>query len=87
MKNKMKALYFWANWDGEFYKKLNNFINEAKRHRIQYETIDVETKDGVAASIKYGVRNVPTIVILDDNKVLAVLKGNDAYKEIARYFK
>lgn len=84
-KNKKKALFFWAAWDCDFYKKLNDFVNEAKKLKFAFETIDVETQNGVSLSIKYGIRNVPAIVVVCDNKVVGIERGNDAYTKLVNY--
>lgn len=86
-KGKKKALFFWAAWDKDFFKKINDFKNECHILKIPYELIDVETEGGVRASVKYGVRNVPTIVVVGDNKVVGVERGNRGYKELCKYSK
>lgn len=85
-KSHRKAYFFWAAWDNNFFKKYNDFKNEAKRLHINYETVDVEDPEGVRMSIKYGVRNVPAIVIVQDNKVIGFEKGNNAYTKLENYF-
>lgn len=75
-----------ATWDNNFFKKYNDFKNEAKRLRVNYEAIDVEEPDGVKLSIKYGVRNVPAIVVVQDNKMIGFEKGNNAYTKLEKYF-
>lgn len=34
---------------------------------IEYETINCETAEGEDISGSYGIRNVPTVIVLDDN--------------------
>ena len=79
---KTKVLYFYAPWDNNAYEKVREFKEEMKNLRVPYEIIDVETPEGVNASIKYTVRNVPTIIYTRSGKVVARDKGNDAYKRI-----
>lgn len=86
-KNNRKAILFWAAWDNNFLKKLTDFTSEVRRNKIPYETLDVETHEGVAASIKYKVRNVPTIAIVENNKCIALEKGNSGYTKLKQYFK
>lgn len=33
---------------------------------MEYEAIDVETREGAALASKYGVRSLPTIILVDD---------------------
>ena len=89
MKKKIsrKAVLFWANWDLDFYKKITNFETEAKKLKIDFDTVDVETRSGVKSSIAYGIRNVPAIAILNGDKLVAVEKGNSAYTRMKRYFR
>lgn len=75
-----------ATWDSDFFKKYNNFKNEARRLHANYEIIDVEDENGVNLSIKYGIRNVPAIVVLKDNKVEGIERGNNAYTKLENYF-
>ena len=84
-KGKIKALYFWATWDKDFYKKLDAFKDECKLLRLPNATIDVETEEGVEASITYGIRNVPAIVILKGNKVIGIERGNYGYENLCKY--
>lgn len=84
-KGKIKALYFWASWDRDFYKKLDDFKNECKLLKLPNATIDVETEEGVEASITYGIRNVPAIVVLKGNKVVGIERGNNGYENLCKY--
>lgn len=84
-KGKIKALYFWATWDKDFYKKLDAFKDECKLLKLPNATIDVETEEGVEASITYGIRNVPAIVILKGNKVVGIERGNYCYENLCKY--
>jgi hypothetical protein len=61
------------------------FYDEAKDNGLKYELIDVEEPEGVELSIKYGVRNVPTIVYLKGYKVVGVEKGNNSYLTVSKY--
>lgn len=79
---KTKVNYFFASWDNNAYEKLDKFYNEVKNLKVPYEVIDVETQDGVQKSIKYGVRNVPTIVYTVKGKEVDRDKGNTAYQRM-----
>lgn len=79
---KTKVLYFYAPWDNNAYEKVREFKEEVKNLRVSYEIIDVETPDGVDRSIKYGVRNVPTIIYKQNRRVVARDNGNEAHKRV-----
>ena len=83
---KTKDLYFYAMWYNHATEKLNNFYKAVKALRVPFDVIDVETPDGVNASIKYGVRNVPTILYVQGNKEIDRDKGNEAYTRIQYHF-
>ena len=85
---KTKVLYFYAMWDNNATEKLNNFYKAGKALKVPFDVIDVETPEGVKASIKYEVRNVPTIlyVNLHNGKEIDRDKGNEAYTRIQYHF-
>lgn len=82
---KRKFIFFYADWDNLPYSKCNQFKSECKRLGATYEIIDAESEIGVALSIKYGIRNVPAIVVLENKKVIGIEKGNNAYQNIVSY--
>lgn len=86
-KNKIKALFFWAAWDSNISEKIRNFRTECDEFNIPNALIDVETENGVNASVMYGVRNVPAIVILKDGRCVGVERGNHAYENLHKYVK
>lgn len=57
----MKYLYFSAKWCGPC-KSLSPIMNEVSSH-IEVEKIDVDLDYEKAQ--KYGVRNIPTVVLVD----------------------
>lgn len=79
---KTKVLYFYAMWDNNAFEKLNKFYDEVKRLKVPYIAIDVETDEGVGKSIKYGVRNVPTIIYIQGKREVDRDNGNTAYERI-----
>jgi thioredoxin 1 len=58
-----KILYFTAAWCGPC-KTLGPII-ESLSGQINYQKIDVDRNQDM--SIKYGVRNVPSLVLVDEN--------------------
>lgn len=76
-KRKPIVMYFYApEWDRNAIEKKDKVVKACKGFGFTYSLIDVETESGVASSIRYGVRNVPTAVIISENKVIGVEKGN-----------
>lgn len=75
-------------WDSNESEKLDNFYKAIKAlpERVPIETIDVETKLGVELSIKYGVKNIPTIVYTQNGKEIDRDSGNSAYTRIQYHF-
>lgn len=86
-KNKMKALFFWAAWDSNISDKIRKFRAECDEFNIPNALIDVETENGVNASIMYGIRNVPAIVIMKDGRCVGIERGNHAYENLYKYVK
>ena len=57
----MKYLYFSAQWCGPC-KSLSPIMNEVSSH-VEVEKIDVDLDYETAQ--KYGVRNIPTVILVD----------------------
>ena len=58
-----KILYFSALWCQPC-RTLGPIIQESTRHGVVYEKIDVDSNQEL--SMKYGVRNIPTLILLDE---------------------
>ena len=58
-----KILYFSALWCQPC-RKLGPIIQESTKHGVVYEKIDVDSNQEL--SMKYGVRNIPTLILLDE---------------------
>ena len=58
-----KILYFSAAWCGPC-KTLGPIV-ESLAGQINYQKIDVDNNQDL--SIQYGVRNIPTLILLDEN--------------------
>ena len=58
-----KILYFSALWCQPC-RTLGPIIQESTRHGVVYEKIDVDSNQ--EWSMKYGVRNIPTLILLDE---------------------
>ena len=58
-----KILYFSASWCGPC-KQLAP-IMESLQGEINYEKVDVDSNTEL--STKYGIRNIPTLILVDNN--------------------
>ena len=83
--NKVHLMLFWAGWCSGCTAMKPLFYDEAKKYGIKYDLIDVEEDNGVNLSIKYGVRNVPTILVFKGNKLIGRECGNSSYQRINKY--
>lgn len=62
----MKIVKLYADWCGPC-RVLEDML---RRCDIKHESVDAESPDGEGLSIKYHVRNLPTLLILDDDENL-----------------
>lgn len=84
--SKNSVLLFSAHWCVSCGAMKPLFEQECKKLNVNYEIIDVESDKGVDMSVEYKVRNIPTLIFLDDdNKVIGRASGSNAYKEIEKY--
>jgi hypothetical protein len=86
MKQKIKAVYYYAHWDGNQENK-ERFVETCKTLDVPFETVDCETPDGVEESIKKGIKMLPMVVFYKKRKEIGRCKGNYAYSEIEYYLK
>lgn len=80
-----KIYYFSANWCSACRAMKPNFEKVMSNHPdIPYEYIDVESDLGVELSRQFGIKNLPTLVFLND-KTYAIESGSNAYKDIEKF--
>ena len=60
----MRLLKFWAEWCQPC-KKQSELLKDFKDFPV--ESINVEDESNVEIVSKYGVRGLPTLILLDDN--------------------
>lgn len=84
----MRAIYFGAEWCKSCVAVKPTFEKEMQRNKFKYNIIDVETAKGVDASCRYIVRNVPTIVVVDDSgKEVYRASGSTSTENVLKYLK
>jgi thioredoxin 1 len=77
-----KILYFSAAWCGPC--KMLGPIIESLSGQINYEKIDVDNNQDL--SIQYGVRNVPTLVLVDNGEAVGRLVGVQSKEAILEFY-
>ena len=77
-----KILYFSAAWCGPC-QTLGPII-ESLSGQINYEKIDVDNNQDL--SIKYGVRNIPTLVLVENGEVVSRLVGVQSKEQILNFY-
>jgi thioredoxin 1 len=77
-----KILYFSASWCGPC--KMLGPIMESLSGQINYQKIDVDNNQDL--SIKYGVRNVPTLVLVENEEAVGRLVGVQSKEAILNFY-
>ena len=77
-----KILYFSAAWCGPC--KMLGPIMESLSGQINYEKIDVDNNQDL--SIQYGVRNIPTLVLVENGEAVGRLTGLQTKDQILNFY-
>lgn len=77
-----QILYFSAPWCGPC--KMLGPIMESLSGQINYKKINVDNEQDL--SIKYGVRNVPTLVLLENGEAVDKLSGLQQKDTILNFY-
>lgn len=77
-----KILYFSAAWCGPC--KMLGPIMESLAGEINYEKIDVDNNQDL--SIQYGVRNIPTLVLVENGETVGKLTGLQQKDQILEFY-
>jgi thioredoxin 1 len=77
-----KILYFSAAWCGPC--KMLGPIMESLAGQINYEKIDVDSNQDL--SIQYGVRNIPTLVLVENGEAVGRLTGLQQKDAILEFY-
>lgn len=85
--NKLKFLLFVAPWDrgSDFVKP--KFYETCRKRQVKGAVIDVEDQGGVELSIRFGIRNVPAMIVLNNNRIVGKEKGNYCHEAMDKYIK
>ena len=77
-----KILYFSAAWCGPC--KMLGPIMESLSGQINYEKIDVDNNQDL--SIQYGVRNIPTLILVENGEAVGRLTGLQQKESILNFY-
>ncbi len=77
-----KILYFSAAWCGPC--KMLGPIMESLSGQINYEKIDVDNNQDL--SIQYGVRNIPTLILVENGEAVGRLTGLQQKEAILNFY-
>jgi len=77
-----KILYFSAAWCGPC--KMLGPIMESLAGEINYEKIDVDNNQDL--SIQYGVRNIPTLILVENGETVGRLTGLQPKDQILEFY-
>jgi thiol-disulfide isomerase/thioredoxin len=58
-----RVIQLYANWCG-LCKVLENMLKDSN---IEHENVNIDSPDGEGLSLKYNVRAIPTMLVLDEN--------------------
>lgn len=78
-KRNLVAHFCYAQWSNDIYTIKDRFIMTCRDLGIRYELIDVDTVEGAAYSVKHGFRNIPIIIVYENDKEIGRFKGNLCY--------
>lgn len=82
--NMKKVLRFTASWCAPC-KALAPIV-ESTKGDCQVDVIDIDTEDGTALATKYGIRGVPTLVMIEDDKEVKRRTGMANESVISNWF-
>jgi len=78
-----KLLYFGADFCGACKALWPVVEREAPEKGFEVKFCDMDTEEGVDMAEKFGVRSLPTLVVVDENgNEIKRAVGNTAWKEI-----
>lgn len=84
----MKIIFFEAeSWCSACKSMKPFFIKECEKLSVPYEIVDIEEGRGIELTMEYKIRNVPTLLFLDeDGDEIGRETGSQAYQKIKKYY-
>lgn len=79
-KRNLSATLCWAQWAAKNINEIkDNFVSTCKSIGIRFELIDVDTEEGAQYSVRRKFRNVPMMIIFENDKEIARYNGNQCF--------
>ena len=78
-----KVLRFTASWCGPC--KALAPILESVETTVPIEIVDVDTEEGSKLATKFGIRGVPTLVMVEDGQVVKSISGLKNKEQLTRW--
>ncbi|HZT70950.1 MAG TPA: thioredoxin [Terriglobia bacterium] len=75
---------FWASWCAPCRAMEPTFEKLAEKYSGQFNFAKVNVDDEPELAGKFGIRSIPTLILLKDGKVAEQLIGARPYSELAR---
>ncbi len=83
--DKLTVVDFWATWCGPcrlLAPTIEALADEYKDANVQIGKVDVDSNPGIA--MKYGVRNIPTVLFIKGGEVIDKTVGNQPKFKLAK---
>lgn len=72
----------WCHSCPQVWKAFKELQNDMEGDSMKFIDVDVESDEGVDLSAKYQVRNVPTILVVKNDRVIERLVGTKSKEQI-----
>lgn len=79
----MKILKFYAEWCGPC-KMLSKTLDTMKE-QIPYEIVEIDVDNDLESSQKYGIRGVPTMIMVDGDTEVKRQTGNMSAEQLKQF--
>lgn len=79
----MKILKFYAEWCGPC-KMLSKTLDTMKE-QIPYEIVEIDVDNDIETSSKYGIRGVPTMIMVDGDAEVKRQTGNMSAEQLKQF--
>lgn len=85
----VKLMKFWASWCAPcrfMAPVVEGVLNDGLYSDVELVSINIDDETGQAAAREFGVRNIPTLVLLDNNnRVVNTLVGTASEAQVREF--